>query len=207
MFTRSNCCLIGIPDHQGVIHTGGRVGASQGPAAFRKIFFRLNGRFPLDEVLKDADNISRLGAGISENHNKASDFIKKIHLNQKNCSVIIGGSHDHGSSHLLGISQALGSLSGEMKLGCYNIDAHLDVRKSKPLVTSGSPFYLALESGVISSKRFIEFGIQSHCNGADLWEYVAQQNVSVVPFVLLLQQHFILSQHGFFDVWIQRRAS
>jgi arginase family enzyme len=68
------------------------------------------------------------------------------------------------------------------RIGCINIDAHLDVRKADPLITSGSPFYLALESGILRGEDLIEFGIQSHCNARELWSYVDSKKVRVVPF-------------------------
>ena len=69
-----------------------------------------------------------------------------------------------------------------LRLGCINIDAHLDVRQPDPLVTSGSPFYLAVESGVLDSSRLIEFGIQSHCNAPALWDYADRKKIQIVPF-------------------------
>src|SRR4029077_4960325 len=75
--------------------------------------------------------------------------------------------------------RALGYPKKKVKLGCINIDAHLDVRSVKPLITSGSPFYLALESGVLDAGRFVEFGIQSHCNAPELWDYVEKRKVQI----------------------------
>jgi arginase family enzyme len=65
------------------------------------------------------------------------------------------------------------------------VDAHLDVRKPAPLITSGSPFYLAIEAGVVEPSKFVEFGIQSHCNDASLWDYVESRQVEVVSFTAL----------------------
>jgi arginase family enzyme len=78
---------------------------------------------------------------------------------------------------LLGIQ---GCLSKRGRLGCINIDAHLDVRKPNPVPTSGSPFYLAVESGVLHPSRLIEFGIQSHCNSPALWEYIRERKIRVM---------------------------
>lgn len=57
-------------------------------------------------------------------------------------SVIIGGGHDHGYTQLSSIKK---TLPKNARLGCINIDAHLDVRKPNPVPSSGSPFYIALE--------------------------------------------------------------
>ena len=181
MSKRSKCCIIGIPDHQGVLNVGGRIGAGSGPSSFRKFFNRLQGRVPFDGRSHDLGDVSGLTADVALNHRLAAEFIHKGHF-ESGLSIIIGGGHDHGHSHLLGVSQALEALGKPFQLGCINIDAHLDVRKPNPKISSGSPFYLSLESRVLLPERFVEFGIQSHCNSLALWEYVAQKKVDVVPF-------------------------
>lgn len=176
--------LIGIPDHQGVIHVGGRIGAARGPAEFRRVFAKLNGRDLVRSVMLDCGDLGSLSHDVSHNLGQAAEFVKNSHR-AAGLSVVVGGSHEHGYSHLLGVAQALSS-SGQkpqdFKIGCINIDAHLDVRKPAPLITSGSPFHLAIESGLLDPKCFIEFGIQSHCNAPELWDFVERRKVKVVPF-------------------------
>lgn len=127
----------------------------------------------------DGGDVVGLGADVALNHRKAADRVKELH-GETGVSVIVGGSHDHGFSHLLGIRES--SSKKNFRLGCINIDAHLDVRKPSPFITSGSPFYLALESKVIDPRRFIEFGIQSHCNASELWEYSKKKKFEIVNF-------------------------
>ncbi len=181
MFKPSKCCIIGIPDDQGVIHVGGRVGASRGPAAFRQIFSKFRGKFLIPSQVRDLGDVASLSGDISANHREASHAVRDAHL-QFPLSVVVGGGHDHGFSHLVGVSEALTRSRPRLRLGCLNIDAHLDVRKPNPWISSGSPFYLALESGVLAPKRFVEFGIQSHCNSPHLWEFIELKKVKVVPF-------------------------
>ena len=50
---RSKCCLLGIPDDQGVLNVGGRVGAALGPAAFRKILRKMSGKTGLVSQIED----------------------------------------------------------------------------------------------------------------------------------------------------------
>ena len=181
MRTRSKCCIIGIPDHQGVIHVGGRIGAARGPWAFRKVFSRFSGKGLSKLILQDLGDVKGLSPDVAGNHRRAADFVREGHQSF-GFSVVIGGGHDHGFSHLLGVSEALRVQKPKIRLGCLNLDAHLDVRKPSPQITSGSPFFLAIESGVLVPKRFIEFGIQSHCNASDLWNYVDSKRIQVVPF-------------------------
>jgi formimidoylglutamase len=178
--------MIGIPDHQGVANVGGRLGAMRGPAAFREIFQKMKGRHPVEKYINDLGDVKGLSAEVSLNHRRAADLIREGHRGH-GFSVVVGGGHDHGFSHLLGIREALPKKGRGFRLGCLNIDAHLDVRKPAPLISSGSPFFLAIESHVLDPERFVEFGIQAHCNSAELWDYVDRKGVEVVPLKTLRQ--------------------
>jgi formiminoglutamase len=188
MSRRIKFCIIGIPDHQAVLALGGRLGSVNGPEAFRKAFLRLKGRFSFQTELEDCGDVPGITSDVALNHKKASQFIFGQVQGRKK-SIIIGGSHDHGYSHLDGIFKSLARSSKNRvpRVGCINIDAHLDVRKPAPLISSGSPFYLALESKILHPKRFIEFGIQSHCNGPELWDYAESKKVEIVLFKKLRQ--------------------
>ncbi len=163
------------------MNVGGRLGASMGPPAFRKVFGRFKGQGQVLSSLLDLGDLSGFGPEVAKNHSIASAEIASAHQ-RTGLSVVVGGGHDHGYSHLHGIRAALQSKKSKLKLGCINIDAHLDVRKAEPVITSGSPFYLAIENKVIDPSLMIEFGIQAHCNGPELWEYISKKKVSVVPF-------------------------
>lgn len=181
MSQRSKWSLIGIPDHLGVIHVGGRIGAAGGPGSFRRAFSRLKGRDPVLATMQDCGDLETIGSDLEQNLRSAAELVRNGHR-ANGLSVVVGGGHDHGYSHLLGIAQSLNMKLPRPRLGCINIDAHLDVRKPSPLMTSGSPFYVAIESGLLDPKNFVEFGIQSHCNGPELWDYVERHKIKVVPF-------------------------
>jgi formimidoylglutamase len=179
---RIKWCLIGIPDHEGVVRVGGRVGAAGGPSAFRRAFARLKGVEGVREALALETEAAALGTDVAANHRHAADVIRDAHR-AHSLSVVVGGGHDHGYSHLLGILEALSKRGkGKPRLGCINIDPHFDVRKPEPEITSGSPYYLAIENGVIRPADLIEFGVQRHCNAPELWKYVERRKIPVVPF-------------------------
>ncbi len=192
MQSRIKCCLIGIPDQQGVLHVGGRLGTLRGPDSFRRVFSRMNGRESFSKWFEDVGDVPHLGSQVSENHQLAAQWIAKklqalASVKKLPTSVILGGGHDHGYSQIWGISEALQSLRTKagkkpLKLGCLNVDAHLDLRKPNPQPTSGSPFYLAIEAGVLDPALFVEFGIQSHCNGAEVWAYAEKKKIRILPF-------------------------
>lgn len=178
MANRIKWCLIGIPDHQGVFNVGGRLGAAHGPKAFDEAFFRIRGEPEVFEQLALHAHADGFGGEVRKNHRLAADLVKKA-ASEKNLTVVVGGGHDHGYSHLLGIREALGP---KKKIACINIDAHLDVRKPDPEISSGSPFYLAITEKVLQPKHLVEFGIQSHCNSPALWNFIAQHKVITYSF-------------------------
>lgn len=169
-------CVIGIPDHQGVFHVGGRLGAQSGPAAFRKHFFKMKSQVNVWEKCSDLGDVGPIKSSVRENLERASQMIEAAHGSFRKV-LVVGGGHDHGYSQLKGLKLALGKRA---RIGCMNIDAHLDVRKPSPHVTSGSPFYLALEEGLIRGKDFVEFGIQEHANAPELFTYVKAHGAKVV---------------------------
>jgi formiminoglutamase len=122
--------------------------------------------------------LSPVSALIEENHSRAATLVETA-TKEATRTVVVGGGHDHGYSHLLGVRQALGK---DARIACINIDAHLDVRKPSPKISSGSPFYLALENKIINPLDFVEFGIQSHCNGSELWKYAQLKGFEIVHF-------------------------
>lgn len=175
---RHTFAWLGIPDHQGVANVGGRVGAAKGPTAFRQWLKRFADKWPAGTSLIDAGDVERLSADVSKNHTLAAERVERLHQLATR-SIIVGGGHDHGYSQLLGLKKVL---AGKKVLGCINVDAHLDLRKPNPWITSGSPFYLAIEHKVIAPRHLIEFGIQPQCNSVELWDYAKKQQIPVVPF-------------------------
>ncbi|MBC7386404.1 MAG: formimidoylglutamase [Cryobacterium sp.] len=171
--------LVSIPDHLGVENVGGRIGAALGPRAFWEIFQKMGGHRPDERAILGSltrhHTLDPVKTDISANHDAASELVAEA-AREGGRSIVIGGGHDHGYSHLLGIRKWLGP---EARIGCVNIDAHLDVRKPSPKISSGCPFYLALENQIIQPKDLIEFGIQTHCNSPELWQYAHERQIQV----------------------------
>ena len=94
--------LIGIADDQAVLSLGGRIGAMNGPKSFLKVWDKLNGKVTLKNFVFPMLEVDGLTADIKNNHILASLCVKNAHLVSTR-TIIIGGSHDHGYSHLLGV--------------------------------------------------------------------------------------------------------
>lgn len=169
--------LIGLPDDTGVNNVNGRTGAAGGPAAFRTFFDKLKGNSEIKKYLRDCGDV-QTQTTIEETHFKVAEFISEARLNS-HFTIIVGGGHDLAFPHLKAYEN--GRDSGK-NLGCINIDVHLDLRPDKPIVTSGSPFYMALNAGIISGENFVEFGIQEYANAEELFAFAAEKKVNIVKF-------------------------
>ena len=176
--TQKQCALIGCPDDRGVSNNNGRPGAAGGPDKFREWFGKPKGFYPVQEAVYDVGNIQLNQNSIQASHDLAVDLLKE-QTAELGTTLLIGGGHDYAYPHLKAISEWLGH---NKKLGCINLDPHFDLRPNKEKILSGSPFYMALEAGLLQGKNLVELGIQRHCNGRELWEYARQQQVKVYPF-------------------------
>ena len=177
----SNFCVIGFPDELGIKNVGGRLGASLGPASYLEAFQKIKGKFPvLDRCL--SSTLVSMGPELEINYQKAVDEVarvRKAHLSQLKSLIVVGGGHDYAYPWIRGMAQ---SLKKGKNIGCLNIDAHFDLRAYDPVMTSGSPFRRLIDEKWLSPKNLIEFGIQEHCNGAELWAYAKKNAIPVVPF-------------------------
>lgn len=172
MMNRINWSFVKLSDDLGVFHVGGKTGAKYGPDAFELNFKKFRGKFDAFSSLQKTYELDHLNGNIRDHLNKASDLIKEAALLSPT-TLIVGGGHDFGYSHLKGLKKDNEDIS------CINLDAHFDLRKPNPEITSGSPFYLAIEEGILKGEHFTEFGIQSHCNAKELWDYAHSKKITI----------------------------
>jgi formiminoglutamase len=183
MVRRSNWGLLGLADDLGVYNVGGRVGASGAPAAVRKHLTKMTGE-PLSGGVEVLGALTDFGDWTpAPTHSLDPDVLGaqvavERMIAQVGVSVVIGGGNDLAFAQLKAVQRTLGS----KRLGCINIDAHFDLRPPAPRISSGSPFYLALEQGVLAPSRFVEFGIQSHCNAPELWAYARRKKLRIITW-------------------------
>jgi formimidoylglutamase len=149
---------------------GGRLGARQGPTAFRAALARFGGQFDalesrvLDVQVYDAGDVVPAegddSAALEATHDRVEGVATRLH-EQGLLPVCIGGGHDLSLPTIRALSRARGSA-----LGGINFDAHLDVRQR---VGSGMPFRRLIESGSLDPKCFVELGLGRFVNDqADL---------------------------------------
>lgn len=150
--------LLGMPDDLGVRLNGGRVGAAEGPYAFRSALGRYGMMKPLTGALPRVFDAGDVMAGLTlaETHDRITRVTRTL-LDLELIPVGIGGGHDLTFGLVRGLAEAVdGPLTG------VYFDAHLDVR---PTEGSGMTFRkLVRECGVT---RLHVFGLDPFSNSAE----------------------------------------
>lgn len=169
-----NIKIIGLGDHEGVNNVGGRVGAEKGPEFFKTFYNKLNGDDFFQETKSSIECLNFDHLSLEEKHQKATSYIANCEKSN-DVTIIIGGGHDFIYSHVKGIST-----NHKNNTSCINIDPHLDMRPYDNQFTSGSPFRRLLDEKILSSKQLIEYGIQTHANAPELFQYAESKNIDIV---------------------------
>ncbi len=184
-------------DDEGVLNVGGRVGAGLGP---KRILNQL-GNFILGTSAEWQAQYEFLRTGKIPKHGPLllkEEFLmrkpkgNKVSLEERYESlrralvldyesggtpIVIGGGHDYGYPHIAAAADHFGA----KEIGLINVDAHFDLRPfERGTMTSGSPYFRALEEGHILGANFTEFGLQEHCNDKSLLDYAKKKRVRSV---------------------------
>lgn len=129
--------LIGLPDDTGVAMNGGRIGAAEGPAAFRSALARYGVAEPGDftwPIVCDLGDVAP-GDSLVETHDRVSAVVEAV-AGRGLFPIGIGGGHDLTFAFVRGVSRVTA-----LAHGVY-FDAHLDVRAEDG---SGMPFRRLVE--------------------------------------------------------------
>jgi formiminoglutamase len=182
--------LIGYPCDYGVARNNGRMGASEAPAAFRRMLKRtgtimnpeLSEHFAevldLSTLLRvtDAGDITATEPTLEAMHEALHATVSTV-LKNGGIPFIVGGGNDQSWPNASALLDTLPA-SDHASLSVINIDAHLDVRPLKPVsmlaadclphvragcdpvMHSGSPFRMLLEDKRFTGANFYEFACQ-----------------------------------------------
>lgn len=136
--------LLGVPDDTGIAMNHGRMGAREGPHAFRQSLARYGVAVPMNPANTAAPYPRVFDAGdvipaedIQQTHQRVTDATNAL-LDLGLFPVMIGGGHDLTYPFVASVAQRQGPLS------VHYLDAHLDVRAQ---VGSGMPFRKLVEQG------------------------------------------------------------
>lgn len=165
--------VIGYPDDEGVQVNGGRLGAAKGPTSIRHWLYRMTPH--PKRALKaffDVGDLSLQG-DLAKRHQTALDVAQK-YLSSGHQLLSFGGGNDY--AYCDGAAFLNSRLSAKPLI--INVDAHFDVRDLSRGLSSGTPFYRLLESGIAFD--FVELGIQPGCNSQAHWKYVESKGGKIL---------------------------
>jgi formiminoglutamase len=175
--------IFGVPTDEGIARNGGRIGASEAPAAIRTALQKLT-PFAGPNFKHHIESISIVDIGdirhgtLDGMHDEARTIIREL-ASMGKIVIALGGGHDVTYPLVKGLGEAPDS----KPLGLINVDAHLDVR---PLIEgkhhSGSSFRLLIEEGVIFGSRLCEIGIQPFVNAQTYFDWAIGQGARVLTF-------------------------
>ncbi|KAF8566712.1 hypothetical protein P879_10026 [Paragonimus westermani] len=159
--TRPTIGLIQVPCDEGVRRNGGRLGASDGPAAVMNLLPRFgcldNREWNIDLRASGIQLVAYGETGSTNLEDVHVDLKKLVHdcLRSGLFPFSIGGGNDqswaNGSAWIEHLRSQRSSDDTELRLTVINVDAHLDVRPLMPdfdgqlLAHSGSPFRQLVE--------------------------------------------------------------
>lgn len=132
--TKGTRAVLGYACDEGVRRNQGRVGAKEGPAAFRKALGRLP--WHQDAPLWDAGDLVCEEQDLESTQADLAARVSAL-LDAGLTPLLIGGGHDIGWGHYCGLRQHLGP---KARIGIINFDAHFDLRTPDPAPSSGTPF-------------------------------------------------------------------
>lgn len=160
--------LLGYACDEGVARNQGRVGAKEGPAAFRKALGRLPWHGKNADLLWDAGDLRCDDHNLEATQQALSTSIKEL-LAAGLSPIVIGGGHDIGFGHYCGLRAHLGP---KARIGIINFDAHFDLRTPEPQATSGTPFFQVAKDCQALGLPFdyLCLGIRKDANDASLFE-------------------------------------
>ncbi|MCH7574292.1 MAG: formimidoylglutamase [Candidatus Marinimicrobia bacterium] len=174
----ADVALLGVPYDEGVALNGGRVGAAEGPQAFRQAVLRFGTTYDAGRGLSfdhltiaDAGDLDVIPGDPAGTHQRLSEAVEVI-TGSGAIPVIIGGGNDATFGSAQGLSLTYGDIGGA------NIDAHLDMREVIDGVChSGTPYRRILEELRVPGERIVELGLHSATNSAEHLQYAAEHRV------------------------------
>lgn len=175
--------LIGFSSDEGVRRNGGRTGAVNGPAAFRKACSNLPVHFNDQINVYDLGDICCADGDLEKAQQELANLVTSV-LQNGLTPFLIGGGHEIAYGHYRGINAAV---NPEKSIGIINFDAHFDLREKGPAgFSSGTGFLQIANDCLQSGKTFNYFpvGIQKNGNTRALFLTAEKLGVAHIPAAL-----------------------
>ncbi|HZT87801.1 MAG TPA: agmatinase [Stellaceae bacterium] len=168
-------CVAGIPYDLG---TSNRPGSRFGPAAIRQASRMLvDGDHPVAEFHPAAGGLADIG-DFAIAHGDVMGSLRAIETQAAEISHLVALGGDH--SVTLPLLRALARRTGP--LGLVHFDAHVDTWPESFGLTHGhgSPFYHAIEEGLVDPRRTVQVGIRSPLQKA-VHDWTIGKGVTILP--------------------------
>ncbi len=176
-YENADIVILGNPQDDGVIRSGGRPGASSAPAAIRDQFYRLT-TFNVRKRVFDLGDV-HIESSLEGTHDNHQAIVTQIIRDGKRL-IVLGGGNDISYPTGCAMADVFGP---EWWIG-VNIDSHLDVRKAEER-NSGTPYRQLLEGGHLLPTYFYEVGFQSHFCSPIYYDYIRALGVHRISLELL----------------------
>ncbi|MGH7047054.1 MAG: agmatinase [Stellaceae bacterium] len=168
-------CVAGVPYDLG---TSNRPGARFGPAAIRQASRMLcDGEHPVNFRDPAAGDLADIG-DFQIAHGDILGSLEKIEAQAASIKHLVALGGDHTIT--IGLLRALARRRGPLAL--VHFDAHVDTwPQSFGLAWGhGSPFYHAIDEGLIDPRRTVQIGIRSPIE-AEVHDWTVGQGVTIIP--------------------------
>lgn len=162
----------------GVERNHGRTGTAGAPCEIRKQFYRLSA----PRLLKKGD-IFDLGdtyceGSLEKVHERHLSVLRRL-LEDDKTPIVLGGGNDLSYPDVKAFAEKLDSCA------VFNIDAHLDIRRSDRR-NSGTPYRQLIEEKIINPERLFETAFQSQANAARYLQDARDWKIGMIPLENIL---------------------
>lgn len=166
--------MLGFMSDEGVRRNLGRVGAKDGPDAFRQAFSKL----PIHQSINlyDAGNVRCVAGDLEEAQAELGARVCQL-LQLGLQPLVVGGGHETAFGHYQGLHKFFQS----KEVAILNFDAHFDLRdlKKPSWGSSGTPFRQIYTLLSEQKQKFFYYcaGIQDQANTKSLFDFAKQAGV------------------------------
>ncbi|MBB6498407.1 formimidoylglutamase [Pedobacter cryoconitis] len=172
--------LIGFSCDEGVRRNGGRTGAKDGPAHFRKASCNLPVHLTEDAVFLDLGDIICTDQNMEEAQLSLAQTVA-FALSNGYQPFVIGGGHEVAYGHYTGIKN---HVKPAESIGIINFDAHFDLREPNENGTNSGTGFLQIARDCQSDGkpfRYLPVGIQQNSNTKYLFDTASNLKVNYIP--------------------------
>ena len=162
--------IMGCPQDDGVLRSGGRPGAAAGPTEIRRALYRLSTAGITGLKVQDVGDIVPQGK-LEATHALQQQWVQQFLTDGKRV-ITLGGGSDMAYPDCSALSYIAPNLAA------INIDSHFDVRND-PQCNSQTPFNQLLEENCVRPEALFQIGYQLQINSPADERYLRERGVNM----------------------------